>query len=392
VPPQPRRIYLDNAATSWPKPPAVVERVHRYLAENGAPAGRGAYREALEVESAVRSVRSSVARLIGADQPESLVFTANGTDSLNLALHGILREGDHVVTTAAEHNSVLRPLMFERQMRNVQFDVVPCDGDGWVDPNAVAAAIQPETRLIAVTHASNVTGVVQPLAEIGRIAQEHDILLLVDAAQTLGHIEVDVRQPVVDLLAGSAHKGLLGILGLGILYVRPGLESQLAPWRQGGTGTQSDQIRQPAEMPHRYESGNLNVPAILGLGAAIEFLQDSGLPKQPCPADDRRLAQRLVEGLRAIQGVRVIGHRSNRTFVPVVSITLPGWRPADAAAVLDAQFGIQVRAGFHCAPLIHGPLATREEAGTLRFSFGPFNTPDDVEVTLDALSQMVSQA
>ena len=380
----PRRIYLDNAATSWPKPPEVIRAVETYLRENGAPAGRGAYREALEVESLVQTTRSQAARFIGSDHPASLIFTSNGTDSLNQAIHGVLRDGDHVVTTAAEHNSVLRPLEFLRRHRQITFDVVPVDRDGWVEPDAIASAIRPETRLIAVTHASNVTGVVQPIEAIGEIARSHGVLFLVDAAQSIGHLPLDVARLDVDLLAASAHKGLLGILGLGILYIRPGLDEVLLPLRQGGTGTRSDQIEQPRSMPDRYESGNLNVPGIVALNAALNFHKSP--PVRPSPP----LAETLVEGLRKLERVRVIGWNADRPHVEVVSVVVQDWQPADVAAVLDAQFGIQVRAGFHCAPLIHAALATETIGGTLRFSFGPFNTEADVDVTLDALKQLAT--
>ncbi len=380
----PPRIYLDNAATSWPKPPEVIRAVEQYLRENGAPAGRGAYREALDVESLVQTTRVQTARLIGGPQPESLIFTANGTDSLNQAIHGVLRPGDHVVTTAAEHNSVLRPLEFLRHHRQITFDIVPVDQDGWVDPDAIASAIRPETRLVAVTHASNVTGVVQPVEEIGRIARSHEVLFLIDAAQSIGHLPIDVGSLHVDLLAASAHKGLLGILGLGILYVRPGLESMLLPLRQGGTGTRSDQVEQPDSMPDRYESGNLNVPGIVALHAALSFHESA--PSR----SSLSLAEKLVEGLRDLEGVRVVGRNADRPHVEVVSVVVQDWQPADVAAVLDARFGIQVRAGFHCAPLIHDALATESIGGTLRFSFGPFNTEADVLVTLEAMKQLAT--
>ncbi|HEV3005932.1 MAG TPA: aminotransferase class V-fold PLP-dependent enzyme, partial [Pirellulales bacterium] len=271
------RIYVDQAATSWPKPESVYRAVERYQRENGAAAGRGSYAEAVEAAQAVEAARRAVARFIGADDRRHIVFTFNGTDSLNLAIHGTLASGGHVVTTVAEHNSVLRPLTALEASGRVEVERVGCGPSGIVDPDDVRRALRGDTKLVVLTHASNVTGALQPAAEIGRMTRRHGALFLLDAAQTLGEMPLAVDILEVDLLAAPGHKGLLGPLGTGLLFVRPGVEDRLASLRQGGTGSFSDEDWQPQALPDRYESGNLNVPGIVGLAAGLAWLEEQGL-------------------------------------------------------------------------------------------------------------------
>ena len=386
--PEDHRIYFDNAATSWPKPRGVLDEVARYLNENGAPAGRGAYNQALEVQHRVQNVRLQLAQHLSAPTPESIVFSANGTDSLNLAIHGILRPGDHVITSAAEHNSVLRPLEFLRQSADLEYSIVPCDSHGRLDPADFANAVRPNTKLIAVTAASNVTGTMQPIREISEVAHAHEAIVLVDAAQLLGHAPCDVARLEIDLLAGSAHKGLLGILGLGVLYVKPSLQALMRPLRQGGTGTQSANIQQPQEFPQQLESGNLNVPGIIALGEGLDYLNKVGI--QQIAEHEQHLTQHLLDGLQPITGIQVYGSADASHQVGVVSLNFDELSPQDAAAVLDAQFGIQVRAGFHCSPLIHPYLDSEKYGGTVRFSVGPFNTLEQVSVVIESIRQLAT--
>ena len=261
------RIYLDNAATSHPKPESVYAAVDYYNRSLGAAAGRGGYRTAVEVDAVLRTCRKRAASLLGAESPERVAFAFNATDALNMALHGLLETGDHVVTTAAEHNSVLRPLGGLVDRRGIELSVVPVDAAGRVDPAAVRDALRHNTRLVVVQHASNVTGCVQPIEDIGSDAHQAGALVLVDAAQTAGHLAIDLADWPVDLLACAGPKGLLGPLGTGLLYVRPGLEDQLNGLRQGGTGSFSEQDRQPETMPDRLEAGNPNAPGLFGLEA-----------------------------------------------------------------------------------------------------------------------------
>ncbi|MCY2995764.1 MAG: aminotransferase class V-fold PLP-dependent enzyme [Planctomycetota bacterium] len=385
-----RRIYLDNAATSWPKPEAVYAAVDRYQRELGAPAGRSVYRQAAEVERLVLDTRRQVAELIGAEDPSRVVFTCNGTDALNLALHGLLRPGDHVVTTVAEHNSVLRPLRYLEDQRRVSVTRVRCNATGWVDVDDIRDAITPRTRLIAMVHASNVTGALQPVEDVGRLARERGLLYLVDAAQSVGHVPVNVRWIGASVLATSGHKGLLGPLGSGLLYIAPGVEQQLEPLRQGGTGSQSLDDRQPRMLPDKYESGNLNVPAIVGLGAGIAYLRKRGLDEVRRHA--MQLTQLLVDGLRGIAGVTVYGPLKAEQRVGVVTVTINGYEPQVLAAMLDASYGVQTRAGAHCAPLMHAALGTLNLGGAVRFSLGAFSTEAEIMLAIRAVAEIAATA
>jgi cysteine desulfurase family protein len=382
------RIYLDNAATSWPKPEGVYAAVEAYMRDCGAAANRSGYAEAAAASQAVERARRSAAALVGLDDPRYLVFTCNGTDSLNLVIHGLLRPGDHAVTTVVEHNSVLRPLAHLEQTAGVNVTRVGCNADGVVDPDDVRRALRPQTRLVAISHASNVTGALQPVEEVARIARGAGVLVLCDAAQTIGHQELDLAQLGVDFLAASGHKGLLGPLGTGILAIRPEAAPALDSVRQGGTGTQSEVARQPDELPAKFESGNLNVPGILGLGAGVEFLRSRGL--ENIERDAQRLTERLFAGFAELPGLRVIGPRAAGGRVPLVSITVAGYDPQEVALSLDAAFRIQVRPGLHCAPAMHEALATLEGGGTVRFSLGVFTSEAEIDAAIGAVAEIAA--
>jgi cysteine desulfurase/selenocysteine lyase len=381
------RNYLDNAATSWPKPDAVYRAVDDYQRRLGAPAGRGTYAQASETERLIVSCRKRIAAMVGADDPSRIVFTQNGTDSLNLALHGLLRHGDHVVTTVCEHNSVLRPLRFLAEHRGVRASYIGCDSQGFVDPDAIRAAITPSTRLIALNHASNVTGAVQPAAEIGKIAKDRGVFFLLDAAQSLGYVPINVAQIGCDLLAAPGHKGLLGPLGTGLLILAAGIEQHLLPMRQGGTGTKSDEDTQPDSLPDRYESGNLNVPGLVGLEAGISHVQSLG--EHLIQGQSRALVQRLLTGLTGLPGVVLYGPRTGDDRVGVVSLTVAGFTPQELASLLDAQWSIQTRAGLHCAPKMHASLGTLP-SGTLRLSLGHFTTQAQIDAAISALTEIAN--
>lgn len=384
-----KRIYLDNAATSWPKPDSVYDAVSRYLRECGAPAGRSVYAEAHQANQAVTAARASLAKFLGADDPRRVIFTLNGTDALNLAIHGLLDEGDHVVTTVVEHNSVLRPLRQLETCRGVKVDRVACNVRGYVDPLAIRRAIRPKTKLVAVTHASNVTGTIQNISEITAIAHEREAVVLVDAAQTLGYLPIHVGELGIDLLAAPGHKGLLGPLGTGLLYLRAGMERRIRTLREGGTGTQSDDDRQPQMLPYKYEAGSLNVPGIVGLGAGIDFLRMQG---NRLREHHQQLTDRLIAGLIDIGGVRVFGPAEASERVGVVSIAIEGYDPQEVAATLDGAHRVQVRAGFHCAPLMHAALGTLDLGGAVRFSIGVFNTEADVDAAIAAVAEVAAES
>ncbi len=388
--PNNHRLYLDNAATSWPNPYAVYDAVDRFQREIGAPNGRSGYREALESNRIVERARSGVAQMIGVEDPSRIVFGFNGTDVLNIAIRGVVRPGDHVVTTVCDHNSVLRPLRALHDTADVSVSYVPCDGHGFVSPDDVRAALRPNTRLVVVNHASNVTGAIQPIHQIGRVVRESDALYLVDAAQSLGHVPIDIREFEVDLLAAPGHKGLLGPLGTGVLYIRPGVERELQPLRCGGTGTQSEEDRQPDELPEKYEPGNHNLPGLAGLAAAVKFLHDKSI--EAIHAHYTQLTKRLLDRLSTISGVTMHGPPATANRTSVVSISVEGYDPQELAAVLESTHGIQCRAGLHCAPRMHESLGTTATGGTLRMSPGFSATPEEVDVVIAALQEVTTTA
>jgi cysteine desulfurase family protein len=385
-----KRIYLDNAATSWPKPDEVLAAMEDYQRRLGAPAGRGVYREATETERLIAEARRRAADLLGVSQPQRIVFTAGCTDALNLAIRGFLRAGDHVVTTVTEHNSVLRPLRYSYDERYINLTYVPCGADGLIDPGDVARAIAPKTRLIVLNHVSNVTGAVQPAEAIGQLARERGITFLLDAAQSLGHLPFTAAEVGAQLIAAPGHKGLCGALGIGFLYVAPGIEEQLLPLRHGGTGTRSEDDHQPDSLPDKYESGTHNVPGILGMSAGIAYVQKLGLPA--IRRKLKSLTEQLVAGLREIRGVRMYGPRDGDRQLGVVSITIDGFDPHEAAATLDSAYGIQARPGIHCAPRMHEALGTQKGGGTLRFSVSPLTSETDVEAAIRAVGDIASAA
>lgn len=384
------RIYLDNAATSFPKPEAVYAAVDSWQRNSGAAAGRGAYSAAIESTSLVRRCRVRVAELLGCANPDSVIFTFNGTDSLNLALHGALRPGDHVVTSVVEHNSVLRPLRDLQISRGVESTQVAVDSRGKVDPAGIREAIRPSTRLVAITHASNVSGAIQPIADIAEVTHARGILLLVDAAQTAGSVPINLSSLPIDFLACPGHKGLLGPLGTGILCIREGIAEQLQSVRQGGTGTQSEDDRQPESLPDKFESGNHNVPGLVGLEAAVSWIRERWV--EVIAAEEAELTARLWNGLSGLSGVRLFGPPPGPGRVGVVSLVIEGYDPQDAAAILDETFGVQVRSGLHCAPGAHRVLGTFEGGGTVRLSVGAFTTADGVDQAIHAVGTIAGSA
>jgi cysteine desulfurase/selenocysteine lyase len=377
------RIYLDNAATSFPKRPGVVEAVRRYSQENGAAVGRGTSSQAVELQRSVDRCRRLAANVLGAPDPSRIVFCFNGTDALNLAILGLCRPGDHVITSMLEHNSVLRPLRYLSDQRQVQVSYVTPNQHGRIDPAAVRRELRPETRLVVLTHASNVTGTIQPVADVAEVLRGSNTIFLVDAAQTAGHVEFDSAAMGLDLVACSGHKGLGGPLGTGLLYVGPGLEQELVPLRFGGTGSQSESDQQPETMPDRYESGNHNAPGIVGLATALEHV--AGMDYAEPRARERTLTARLIEEFRAIPGVTVHVPGDLEHQLGVVSISVEGFEPHVFASLLDQEFGVQTRAGLHCAPRAHEWLGTLPRGGTIRFSLGHATTLDEILAAVEAV-------
>jgi cysteine desulfurase / selenocysteine lyase len=344
----------------------------------------------VDATAIVHRCRKKVAELLGAEGPDRIIFTYNGTDSLNLALHGLLQAGDHVITSAIEHNSVLRPLAELRRRLGIEITRVVADATGLVDPAEIKRALRPNTKLVALIHASNVTGTIQPVAAAGEIARDARALFLVDAAQTAGHLPIDVRDLPCDLVACPGHKGLLGLLGTGVLYVRPGVENLLSSFRQGGTGTRSEQDVQPETLPDKYESGNHNAPGLVGLDAGAAWLLDRGVAANH--HHELTLVRQLIDGLFEIRGVQIFGPDVSRERVGVVSLTIEGFDPQDVANILDQSFDIQTRAGLHCAPGAHRAIGSFDAGGTVRFSVGPFTTDDHIAAAIDAVRQIAGSS
>jgi cysteine desulfurase/selenocysteine lyase len=380
-PAAPRR-YLDHAATSWPKPPEVLAAWDRAARDLGATAGRAAYRHAGEADAIRGRARAAAAAMLGGVDPARVALPAGCTLALNMAIHGLVRPGDHVIATAADHNATLRPLRWLEARGVIGLTVVPCDGQGRVDPDAVAAAWRPATRLVVCAHASNVTGALQDVAALAAIAHGRGGLLLLDAAQSVGLVPATEAGFGADAVAAPAHKWLHGTAGAAILWLRPGLEPALLV--QGGTGSASDSLEMPAALTDRLEAGTPDVPALAALLAAADWLAAQG--GAGIGPRCRGLAAACAARLADVRGVRVIAAAEG---APIVSFTVEGYDPADVAAVLEQAAGVQVRSGWHCAALVHEHLGTRS-GGTVRASFGPGNAAADVDAVVETVERLTS--
>jgi cysteine desulfurase family protein len=377
-------IYLDNAATSFPKPESVYQALDRFARQSLANPGRAGHKMALAAERQLDETRHLLNRFFNGESPERFVFTLNGTDALNMAIKGTLTEGAHVITTDLEHNSVSRPLRALELAGRITLTRVRADGGGTVDPEAIRQAIGPKTRLIAMTHASNVLGTVQPIGAIGRLAREHDLLFLVDAAQTAGVIPIDLRSLYIDLLAFPGHKSLLGPTGTGALYTGP--RAAVRAWREGGTGGDSSSETQPREYPYFLEGGTPNVLGVAGLAAGIHYIEEQGLDR--IHAHEVELTERLWRHLEEMDGYRVYGHRDPQRRVGTLSFRCEALPATEIGGILDQAFDIAVRPGLHCAPYIHRSLGTFPD-GTVRVSPGPFNTSEEIDQIAVALSEIL---
>ena len=376
-------IYLDNAATTFPKPQSVLERMVETYGRMGVSPGRGSYDLAVEAEELVQATRRQVARFFGASDPDYVTFASNATDALNLAIQGLVRPGDHVVSTQLEHNSVLRPLYHLSDRGIIDYDLVPFDGQGFIDPEDVARAIRPNTRLVIVCHASNVLGTVQPADEIGRICAEHDVFLLIDAAQSAGVIPIQMSEWNIAAVAFTGHKSLFGPTGIGGLVIHPALNIQGT--RFGGTGIDSKSLVHTQTFPHRLEAGTINLIGIIGLSAGLEFVISEGISS--VHRREMELLMRLRDGLSGLNRVKLHGMDNLSRHVGLLTISVDGMDPEDVSAILDGDFGIAVRAGLHCAPFVHKRLGTYPIGG-VRFSVGPFNTIEHIDRAVEAMNSI----
>jgi cysteine desulfurase family protein len=390
---QPRRLYMDNAATSFPKPQGVLDAMIDYARNIGASAGRGAYQEAMDSAAIIAECRRRLCKLFNGERPEHFIFTLNCTDALNLGIKGLIYPGQskkpHVICAEIDHNSILRPFQAMADRGEIEQTRARIDpSTGLIDLDELRRAIQANTKLIAIGHASNVTGTLQPIRAIGAIAREHGIPLLVDAAQSAGHVPIDLALDNIDLLAAPGHKALLGPLGTGFLYIRPGLEKIVRPTREGGTGSISEEPRQPETMPDRYESGSHNAIGIAGLSAGVQWIIDQGA--DALAAHDMDLVRTFIDGVSDVDGLHYFGPQGVRHRIGVFSVRIDGYEPQELSAVLESHYGILTRSGIHCAPFIHQALGTLPLGGTTRLSFGPFLTKQDVKYATDALAEIAN--
>ena len=382
-------IYFDNTATSWPKPREVAAAMTRCLEAQGGNPGRSGHRMSVSAGRVVYAARETLAELFNVADPLRIVFTHNATEALNLALGGLLRAGDHVITGSMEHNSMMRPIRALEQ-RGVEVTVVRCAGDGTLDPARLEQAIRANTVLIALNHASNVIGTVLPVGRAGRIARRHDLLLLVDAAQTAGCWPIDLQADEVDLLAFTGHKSLCGPTGTGGLIIGERVDpARLEPLTRGGTGSRSEHEVQPDFLPDRYESGTPNTVGLAGLQAGVRWLLDRGV--EAVRAGESDLVQRLIDGLREIDRVTVYGCGDGQRQTPTVSFAVAGMDPAAVGLGLDERHDVMCRVGLHCAPQAHRTIGTFPH-GTVRFGLGIFNTAAEVDTVLCAVARLAREA
>lgn len=376
-------IYLDNAATSGKKPEAVYSAVNEALVNHCGNPGRAGHRIARSAGMIVENARMKCASLFGAADTKEISFCCNCTDALNMAIHGLLKPGDHVITSSLEHNSVARPLEYLRN-KGVEITVIPADLNSGADPEEIRRAFRKNTALVAVTHISNVTGTVNDIKSIGKVCKENGVTFLVDAAQSAGNTPVDVQTMNIDILAFPGHKALLGPQGTGGLYVNKNIS--LRPLKQGGTGSLSESLEQPEAIPDRYESGTLNVPGIAGLAAGIEYIMNTGI--ENIHKKERALSEMLMLGLTEINGITVYAPEIGMDRGSVVSATMDGIEPQELALLLDSEFDIAVRSGLHCAAYTHRALGTDKYGGTVRFSPGYFTTEDEIRACIDAMDMI----
>ncbi len=377
-------VYLDNAATTFPKPPEVIQSMCDFYSTRGVNPGRTGFDLALEAEETLTESRQALTDFFGGTDRNRLVFSYNVTDALNLLISSVLAPGDHAITTCLEHNSVLRPMYMHRE-NGVEVDFVPFDERGYVDPQAIADRIRPNTKLVVMNHGSNVIGTIQPVAEVGKICRERGVLFAIDAAQTAGLIPIDVQSMSIDVVCFTGHKSLFGPSGTGGMYISEHVE--IHPCRAGGTGVMSALKLQPKEYPWRMEFGTLNLMGVSGLLAAQHWIAERG-GVEAVYQHEMRHATRLRDGLAEIDGVRLYCADMKHDHLPVFVFNIDGLPADQAGTFLDVEHNVITRTGLHCAPQVHEGIGTFDDHGTVRFSPGVFTTDEDVERAIDAVADV----
>ena len=377
-------IYLDNGATSYPKPDEVYTFMDSFYRSFGVNPGRSGYDLCMETGAVVDTTRKMLTDFFNGHDPDRLCFSYNSTDALNLIIFGMLQPGDHAITTTLEHNSVLRPLYHQNKFNNVEVDFVSFDPNGFVDPEEIKQKIKANTRLVIVNHASNVIGTVQPLEAIGRICREQDVAFAIDASQSAGKVPIDMEQMNIDVVAFTGHKSLLGPTGIGGIYVREGIE--IRHTRAGGTGVRSAHRMHLDEYPYRLEYGTGNVVGIAGIHAGLKWIQEKGMDQ--IHHQEMKLARMLRDGLREIDGVLLYCQDDLTDHIAVLSFNIKGMEALNTGTLLDGEYNIACRTGLHCAPLVHEQLGTDKIGGTVRIGIGPFNTDEHIQTAVRAVAEI----
>jgi cysteine desulfurase family protein len=380
-----RKVYLDNGATSFPKPNSVAEAMTNYIVNIGGNVNRGSYDNSFEAENVVYETRELLCELFNFSKPENVVFTSNITHSLNIILKGFLKAGDHVIISSMEHNAVLRPLN-ALQDKGVEHSVVPCNSLGQLNIYDLHKYLKPNTKAVLMTHSSNVCGTIMPFKEIGKFCRENNLYFIADTAQTAGSIPIDMEKMNIDILCFTGHKGLLGPQGIGGFLIKDELAKITNPLIEGGTGSFSEYEVQPNYMPDKFEGGTLNVPGIFGLNAALKYLKEKGINN--IRDHEMNLTKLFLDNIKDVKGLKILGLPSSENRTSVVSIDFSNGDNGEISYILSKNYGISVRCGLHCAPLAHKTLNTFPN-GTVRFAFGVFNTEDDVMYAANAIKEVI---
>ncbi|WP_142414075.1 aminotransferase class V-fold PLP-dependent enzyme [Hathewaya massiliensis] len=380
-----KNVYLDNGATSFPKAPEVPEAMMNYIKNVGCNVNRGVYASSLDAENIVFETRELLCALFNFKKPESVIFTKNITESLNTLIKGLLKKGDHVIVSSMEHNAVMRPLS-SLSKRGVEISKVQCDILGRLNPKDILEHIKPNTKAIIMTNASNVCGTILPLEEVGKICKENNLIFIVDSAQTAGFLDIDFNKINVDALAFAGHKSLLGPQGIGGFIIKDSLIPKVDSFIEGGTGSLSEQETQPEYMPDKYESGTLNIPGIYGLNASLKYLNKISL--NTIREKELYLTNMFIEKILNLKDVKLIGLNTIENRTPVVSLDFTKLDNGEVSSILANEYNIMTRCGLHCAPSAHKTLNTFPR-GTVRFSFGHFNTVEDIDYTADCLNKII---
>jgi len=378
-------VYLDNGATSFPKAPGVSESMSNYILNVGSNVSRGVYASAHEAQTVLFETRELICDLFNFDKTENVVFTKNITESLNVIIKGLLNPGDHVIVSSMEHNAVMRPLS-SLNKKGVEFSRIQCKSDGSMDINIVKQSIRPNTKAVIMSYASNVCGTILPLIEVGEICKKNNLFFIIDSAQTAGFLDMDYKKLNADAIAFTGHKGLLGPQGMGGFLINDTLASMVSPLIEGGTGSMSNSEDQPNYMPDKFEAGTMNLPGIFGFNASLKYLKRTGLKE--IRETELFLTKRFIEKVNLMENVKIAGINGMENRTAVVSLDFQGFDNSEIAFALSNDFNIMTRCGLHCAPSAHMTLNTFPQ-GTVRFSFGHFNTESQIDYAIDSINKCI---